>query len=380
MQVPFHRTAIGEAEVAAVADSMRSGWLTSGPNVQAFEEAFAGFVGAKFAIAVNSCTAAMHLALEAHNIGPGDCVLTTDYTFTASAEVIRYLGATPIFADIEPGSRNISLQAVAQKLAQHGNIRAILPVHIAGYPCDISALRALIGERPIALIEDAAHALPAELSGQRVGSLGDATCFSFYATKPLCTGEGGMLTTDHANIAARARTMRLHGIDADVYARRGEGGPSWFYQVVAPGFKYNMTDLAAAMGLQQLTRQVEMRQRRAEIAAAYNAAFADLAVVLPHAPPAGSHAWHLYMLQLHPSIDRDALSQTLADRGVATSVHFIPLHRHPYWRQSCALHESQFPISEETFQHTLSLPIFPDMTEPELAHVIDTVCSAVSTL
>ncbi len=263
-------------------DSIRSGWLTSGPKVRAFEQAFANYVGANFPVAVNSCAAAMHLALEAHGIGPKDAVVTSDYTFTASAEVIRYLGATPVFVDINPVMLTLSPAALARALAENPRIRAVIPVHTAGHPCDMAGLREAIAGRDVVLIEDAAHSLPSELSGQRIGAASDGCCFSFYVTKTLCTEEGSMLTTDSVEIAARARTMRLHGIDADVFAWEDSERPLRYYEVVAPDFKYNMTDLAAAIGLHQLRRQDEFCELRSRTAARYDSLLANCPVTPPH--------------------------------------------------------------------------------------------------
>ncbi len=372
--LPFALPDITEAEIEEVVDSLRSGWLTTGPKTRRFEAEFAAFLGGSVeAIAVNSATSGLHLALEACGIGPGDEVITTTYTFTATAEVIRYLGAHPVFVDIDPGTLN--MDAVAVEAAIGPRTRAIMPVHIGGLPCEMATIHAIAERHGIRVVEDAAHALPATWGGRLVGTLpSDATVFSFYATKTLATGEGGMVVTTDHNIAQRCRIMRLHGIDRDAFDRYTSQVPAWYYEVVAPGFKYNMTDVAAALGLQQLRRVRAMRERREAIARRYDVAFADLPVDLPpHAPDGELHAWHLYVLRIRPEapVDRGAFIEAMASRGIGTSVHFIPLHRQPYWRDTYGLRPEMFPKADVAFHRAVSLPIYSRMSDDDVERVVD---------
>lgn len=372
--IPFARPDIGDAEIQAVVDSLRSGWLTTGPKAKQLEDEFAGAVGARFAVAVNSGTAAMHLALEALGIEAGDEVLTTDYTFTATAEVIRYLRADPIFVDINLDTLNLNIEQVEQTLQAKPAIKAILPVHFGGRSCDMSALGALAKRFGVHLIDDAAHAFPATSGGVKIGSIADATAFSFYATKTLAVGEGGMLTTNSERIADRARIMRLHGISRDVFDRYTSRKPSWQYEVVAPGFKYNMTDVAAAIGLQQLGRTAEMHAHRRAIAQRYLEALRDLPLDLPIVQGDNDvHAWHLFVIQLRLeelSIDRNQFIQKMAEYGVGTSVHFIPLHRQPYWRDRYRLTPKQYPVAEHVFQRCVSLPLYSALSSEDVETII----------
>jgi dTDP-4-amino-4,6-dideoxygalactose transaminase len=375
--IPFAKPDIGEAEIQEVVDSLRSGWLTSGPKMRKLEAEFAERVGARHAVAVNSGTAAMHLALEAMGVAPGDRVLTTVYTFTATAEVVRYLGADPVFVDIEPDTLNMAPDQVARALDADPDIKVLLPVHFAGQACDMESLQAAARKTGARLLEDAAHAFPATSGGRLVGSIGDATAFSFYATKTLAVGEGGMLTTDDERLAERARVMRLHGISRDVFDRYRGSKPSWEYEVIAPGFKYNLTDVAAAIGLHQLRRADEMCARRERIARRYLDAFASLPLQLPAIRQAADrHAWHLFVVQLDTArlaIDRDAFIRQLSERGVGTSVHFIPLHRQPYWRDTYGLRAEQFPRAEAAFHRVVSLPLYSAMSDDEVEYVVDAV-------
>lgn len=375
--LPFALPLIEEDEIAEVVACLRSGWLTTGPRVREFEKAFGEAVGAQFALAVNSATAGLHLCVEAIGVGPGDRVITTPYTFTASAEVIRYLGADPVFVDIEPTTLNISPRAIERALQQSRDIRAILPVHFAGQAVDADSIRKLAAAYNCVVIDDAAHAFPATYKERMVGSLTDATVFSFYVTKTLVTGEGGMVTTDDPNLASRIRTMRLHGINRDVFDRYTSRKPSWYYEVVAPGYKYNMTDIAAAMGVHQLRKAYRFQETRERIARQYNEAFADLPVELPTVQrPEDMHAWHLYVLRLvldRLKITRDQFIELMAAQGVGTSVHFIPLHRQPYWRDRYRLKDSDFPVATNEYERAVSLPIYPAMGDGQVARVIAAV-------
>jgi len=378
--LPFALPDTDEAEVAEVAEVIRSGWLTTGAKTRAFEAAFARLVGAKHAIAVNSCTAAMHLALDAIGVKPGDHVLTTPYTFAATAEVIRYMGAHPVFADVDERSLNLDVGQVRAVLARQ-RVAAIMPVHIAGAPCDLDRLREVAGDIPI--VEDAAHALPTRLREKMIGSQSLFTCFSFYATKTLSTGEGGMITTDDDAAADRCRLMSLHGISRDAWKRYTAEG-SWFYEIVAPGFKYNMTDVAAALGLVQLSKLETMWRRRVEIAAKFDAAFASQPELqLPHRDDADQHAWHLYMLRVDNARlrgGRDAFVNELRKRNIGASVHFIPLHLHPYYRETYGYTPDAFPVATREYMREISLPIYSRMSDRDVGDVIDAVLDVTATL
>lgn len=374
--VPFALPDITQAEIEAVTEALRSGWVTSGPQMAAFEHQFAEHVGGGVdAVAVNSATAGLHLALEACAIGPGDEVIVPTWTFTATAEVVRYVGATPVLVDVNPSTLNVDLERVEAALSPA--TRAIIPVHFAGLGADLKALRAIVGPG-VRIIEDAAHALPTVTGGAMVGgcAYSDVAVFSFYATKTVTTGDGGMVTTHDPGIASRARVMRLHGIDRDAFDRYRSDKPAWFYDVVAAGFKYNLTDPAAAMGRIQLARSPEMHQRRQAIAQRYGGAFSDLPVTLPALAPGGdTHAWHLFVLRIDPAarVDRDDFISALAERGIGTSVHFIPLHRHSIWRTTLDLDDRRFPNATEQFDRVVSLPIFSSMSDAQVERVVDAV-------
>ncbi|GAD24351.1 DegT/DnrJ/EryC1/StrS aminotransferase family protein [Acidovorax sp. MR-S7] len=368
--LPFALPDIGPEEEAEVLDTLRSGWLTTGPKARRFEAAFAEFLGdaALEAIAVNSATAGLHLALEALGIGPGDEVITTTHTFTATAEVIRYLGAQPVLVDVERSTLCIDPAQVAQRITPR--TRAIIAVHFGGRSADMAALLALARPHGIHVVEDAAHALPATHGGQLVGTLGSsATVFSFYANKTMTTGEGGMLVTRDAQLARRARVMRLHGIDRDAFARFNTPVPAWCYDVVAPGFKYNLTDIAAAIGLAQLPKVHRFQQRRAAIARHYGEALAGLPLTLPPGPAPGDvHAWHLFPIEVH-GMPRDAFVQAMFDQGIGMSVHYIPLHQQTYWRDFCGLRPEDFPVSQSIYERTASLPIYSRMDDAAVQRV-----------
>jgi dTDP-4-amino-4,6-dideoxygalactose transaminase len=377
--LPFATPDLGEAEIAEVVDSLRSGWITTGPKARRFEHAFGDFLGGDVeVIAVSSATAGLHLALEGLGIGPGDEVIVPVHTFTATAAAVVYQRARPVFVDVDPDTLNIDAAAVAAAVTPRTG--AIIPVHFAGLACDMAPLMDLAEQYALEIVEDAAHAVPTTYGGQTVGSLNTAACvFSFYATKPVATGEGGMLVTRSAELARRVQTMRLHGISRDVFDRHHGG--AWYYEVTAPGFKYNFTDIAAAIGLHQLRRAYAMRARRADIARAYGASFADLPILLPaEAPPGDLHAWHLYVIRLldDAPIQRDAFIEALRARGIGTSVHYVPLHLHPYWRDTYRLRRQQFPVSAEAYRRMVSLPIYSRMTDADVSRVIEAVHEALT--
>src|SRR5574343_909095 len=371
--LPFALPEIGEEEIAEVVDSLRSGWVTTGPKARRFEQAFGEFLGdsSLHCIAVNSATAGLHLALEALGIGPGDEVITTTHSFTATAEVVRYLGADVKLVDIDPATLNIDPAAIEAAITPR--TKALMPVHYAGLSVDMGAIHAIAQKHGLKVVEDAAHALPTTWKGQRIGTLqSDAVVFSFYANKTMTTGEGGMLVTRDAALAARAKVMRLHGINRDAFDRFTAKVPSWYYEIVAPGFKYNLTDIAAALGLHQLGRARGFQQRRAELDARYALALQGLPLVLPPEGLAGdTHAWHLYVLRLADAapIGRDALIEALFADGIGCSVHYIPLHQHPYWRERYGLRAEDFPASQHAYERMLSLPLYTRMTEADVDRV-----------
>ena len=379
IKVPFHRASLGEEEIHTVSEVLRSGWLTMGAKTFEFERQFAEYVGAKYAIAVSSCTAALHLSLEAIGLLAGDEVLLPTTTFTATAEVVTYLGARPVFVDIDPHTMNMNPADVEQRITPR--TRAIIPVHFAGQPCDMSALKKLADDHKLHIVEDAAHALPSVYQDQYVGTLSELTAFSFYATKTLTTGEGGMITTDDDAYAQRIQMMRLHGISRDAWNRYGSGG-SWYYEVHEAGYKYNLTDLQSAIGTVQLAKCSEMNHARRRIAERYSNAFATLnALQVPEVLPDRQSSWHLYVLRLHLEnlrIDRNQFINELEQRGVTTSVHFIPLHLQPYYQKQFGYKAGDFHQAEHEYARCLSLPIYPSMSDEEIAYVIHAVSDVVS--
>ncbi|MEX8501852.1 MAG: DegT/DnrJ/EryC1/StrS family aminotransferase [Leptothrix ochracea] len=379
--MPFALPELGEEEIAEVVDTLRSGWVTTGPKARRFEQDFAAFLGDEslHCIAVNSATAGLHLALEALGIGPGDEVITTTHTFTATAEVVRYLGADVKLVDIDPATLNIDPAAIEAAITPR--TKALMPVHYAGLAADMPAIRAIARKHGLKIVEDAAHALPTTSGGQLIGTLdSDATVFSFYANKTITTGEGGMLVTRDAALAARAKVMRLHGINRDAFDRFTAKVPSWYYEIVAPGFKYNLTDIAAALGLHQLKRAHAFQQKRAQLAQIYHQALQDLPLILPPQPAPGElHAWHLYVVRVRPDapIGRDRLIEALFNAGIGCSVHYMPLHLHPYWRERYDLQASDFPHSQQAYEQMLSLPLYTRMTEADAQRVVDAVRAAL---
>jgi len=373
-RVPFHRPSIDEADIAAVVDTLRSGWLTTGPKVAQFQQAFAEAVGARHAIALNSATAALHLALEAAGVGAGDEVVIPTYTFTATGEVVTYLGARPVLADCRPDTLNVDAATIEPHLT--ARTKAIVPVHIAGQVCDMEPILELGRRHGLAVIEDAAHALPATYKGRSVGAIGDITAFSFYATKTITTGEGGMVTTERDDYAARMKLMSLHGLSGDAWNRYSARG-HWYYEVTDFGFKYNLTDIAASLGLSQLRRMSAFQRRREAIARRYSDALVSLdTCFVPRDAGLGLHAWHLYILELNGAalaVDRDEIVARLRRRGVGTSVHFIPLHLHPAYQRAYGYRAGQFPVAEAAFASACSLPIYPAMTDADVEYVITTV-------
>lgn len=374
--LPFALPDIGEEEISEVVDSLRSGWLTTGPKTQRFEREFADFIGSDVqALAVNSATAGLHLVLEAFGIGPGDEVITTPYTFTATAGVVRHLGADPVFVDIDPKTFNLDPAKIERAITER--TKAIIPVHFAGLACDMQPIIEIARRHGLKILEDAAHALPSTHHNHLIGTLDtDATVFSFYATKTITTGEGGMIVTRDEAIADRCRAMRLHGISRDAFDRYTSAKPAWHYEVIAPGFKYNLTDIASSIGLQQLKKAWAFQERRQEMAERYDAELAGLPITLPPQPEDGDlHSWHLYAIRLNDAagISRDEFIQQMSARGIGCSVHFIPLHLHPYWQKAYDLQPHDFPAAWRAYERAVSLPLYTKMTDDDQTRVIEAV-------
>lgn len=375
MKIPFHRTYMDDAEISAVTSVMKSGWITMGEKTFEFERNFSSYVGVSDSVAVNSCTAALHLALKAAGIKPGDEVIIPAMTFIATWEVITYLGATPVLADVDRDSFLIDPASVERKISSE--TKAIIPVHYGGEPCDMDDIASLVSGTNIKIIEDAAHALPSKYKGRMIGTIGDATCFSFYATKTITTGEGGMITTSHDEWSDRIRRLRLHGITKDAWNRYSENG-SWEYDVSEPGYKYNITDIAAAIGIGQLKKCDLMNGMRRDIARRYNRAFESNELIETwRVRDDDGCAWHLYPLRIRPEtlrIGRDEFIRHLNSAGVGTSVHYIPMYRFSCMK-GAGYRNDDFPGCEDIFRREVSLPVYPGMTVEETGYVIDAVTS-----
>lgn len=375
----FHIPDITEDDIQLVVETLRSGWLTTGPKTKQFEHDFADYVGARYAVAVNSCTAALHLALDAIGLQEGDEVLVPTMTFTATAEVVLYFKARPVLIDCQFDTFNINPELIERAITP--KTKAIMPVHFAGQPCEMEPILDIAKRYDLKVIEDAAHALPAADHGKRVGTIGDLTCFSFYATKTITTGEGGMITTSNREYAERVRMMSLHGISKDAWKRYTAEG-SWYYEVLSPGYKYNLTDIASALGLGQLRKCHRFWEARQQIAKWYDEAFADLPELqLPVCRPNVQHAWHLYVVQLQLDrlrINRNEFFEELKKEGIGASVHFIPLHLHPYYRHSFHYNAVDFPRATSAFERVLSLPIYPKMGPADVQKVISAVRKIVA--
>ena len=372
--LPFAPPDIGQDEIDAVAEVLRSGWLTGGPKVRAFEEAFRSLTGASHAVALSSCTAGLHLALLAAGIGPGDEVVTTPLTFAATVNVILHVGAKLVLADICEDDCNIDPADVARRITPR--TKAIIPVHYGGQPARMDELLALGREHGLRIIEDAAHAVGASYKGRPIGALSDAAVFSFYPTKNITTGQGGMLTTDDEELAERVRLLSLHGLSKNAWDRYSEQG-SWAYQVLAPGFNYVMTDIAAAIGLRQLERLEAFQARRAYLAAEYDRLLADLPeVIRPRVRDGVVHSWHLYAIRIDTErldTTRERFIEELRERGIGTSVHYIPIHFHPYFRETLGLKEGDYPVTERVFAGLVSLPLYPRMQDADVVRVSNAV-------
>ncbi|AEP92850.1 spore coat polysaccharide biosynthesis protein and putative transaminase SpsC [Bacillus subtilis subsp. subtilis str. RO-NN-1] len=373
--LPYSLPLIGKEEIQEVTETLESGWLSKGPKVQQFEKEFAAFVGAKHAVAVNSCTAALFLALKAKGIGPGDEVITSPLTFSSTANTIIHTGATPVFADIDENTLNID--PVKLEAAVTPRTKAVVPVHFGGQSCDMDAILAIAQNHGLFVLEDAAHAVYTTYKQRMIGSIGDATAFSFYATKNLATGEGGMLTTDDEELADKIRVLSLHGMSKAAWNRYSSNG-SWYYEVESPGYKMNMFDLQAALGLHQLKRLDDMQKRREEIAGRYQTAFQQIpGLITPFVHDDGRHAWHLYVLQVDEKkagVTRSEMITALKDEyNIGTSVHFIPVHIHPYYQKQFGYKEADFPNAMNYYKRTLSLPLYPSMSDDDVHDVIEAV-------
>lgn len=377
--LPFSLPDITELEIQEVVETLRSGWVTTGPKTKQFEQDFIAYLGddSLEAIAINSATSGLHLALEAVGIKAGDEVIVPTYTFTATAEVVRYLGAHPVFVDSDPITYCIDPALIETAITS--KTKAIIPVHFAGLTAEMDTILAIAKKHNLKVIEDAAHAFPTKYKGRLVGTLqSDVTVFSFYANKTMTTGEGGMLVSRNPDVIKRAKIMRLHGISRDAFDRYQSKTPAWFYEVIEPGFKYNLPDICSAIGLAQLKRINEFQQKRESLAKVYHQALKDLPIRLPHyenKETGHQHAWHLYPIQLTKAsgIGREEFILQMSKFGIGCSVHFIPLHKHPVWRDMYQLTPEQFPIAEQLYENEVSIPLFTKMTDDDQSYVIDAI-------
>ena len=372
--LPYALPLIEEDDIAGVVDSLKSGWIAKGPKTMEFEQRFAEYVGAKYAVALNSCTAALHLALVATGIGEGDEVLTTPMTFASSANVVIHTGAKPVFVDIDPITMNIDPQKIREKITSR--TKAIIPVHMAGHPCEMDEILAIAQEHNLFVLEDAAHAVYTQYKGRMIGSIANATAFSFYATKNMVTGEGGMVTTNDEALYNKIRVLSTHGMSRNAWNRYAQAG-SWYYEILSPGYKDNMSDIMAGLGLSQLAKLERMQGMRREIVDYYNAEFGKLPELeVPVELDYARHAWHLYIIKLNLdtlSIDRNKFIEELKEENIGTSVHFIPLHLHPYYRDTFGYKPGDFPLAEGVFERIISLPLYPKMSTQDANDVVEAV-------
>ena len=379
--IPFHRPCLGREEIDEVLSVMASGWLTTGPVAQRLEREFASYIGCKYALAVNSATSALQLSLDAIGLKPGEEVLLPAYTFTATAAVVTHFGAHPVLCDSLDGGFNIDPEDVRRRVT--AKTRAIMPVHIAGQACDLDSLRAIAQRHGLQIIEDAAHALPASYRGSRIGNVSALAAFSFYATKTITTAEGGMITTNNPEYFERLARMRLHGISGDAWKRYAKEG-SWYYEVLDAGYKCNLPDLLAAVGVAQLAKCDDFWQRRREIAKTYQKRLAGIdELELPPACEDGDqHSWHLFILRIRPELldlGRNGFIDELKRLGVGTSVHFIPLHLHPFYQQYYRYRAGDFPNAEDAYSRCISLPIFPGLNDSEVDRIVEAIENIVCT-
>lgn len=372
--LPYALPLIEDDDIHEVIDSLKSGWLSKGKKTIEFEKRFADYVGVKHAIAMNSCTAALHTSLLSGGIKAGDEIITTPMTFASTANTILHAGARPVFVDIDPVTGCINPDRIEEKIVK--NTKAIIPVHYGGQVCDMDRIMDIARRHNLYVSEDAAHAVYAAYKGKLIGGIGDAASFSFYATKNLVTGEGGMLTTNNDEIAEKARLLSCHGMSKNAWMRYGKGG-SWYYEILVPGYKYNMFDIQASLGLRQLDKLERMQIIREEYARIYNEAFKDIPeITTPTEIPGNRHSWHLYVIQIKDEllkINRDEFINELTMRNIGTSVHFIPIHLQPYYRETYGYKKGDFPVAERMFERIISLPLYPRMKKQDVEDVIDAV-------
>lgn len=377
--LPYAIPLIDEKDINEVIDTLKSGWVAKGPRTMEFEKRFAEYVGAKHAIAMNSATAALHIALIAAGVKPGDEVITTSMTFAATVNTIVHVGATPVFVDVDEETGCIDADKIEEKITE--KTKAIVPVHYTGHSCDMDKIRAIAEKYNLFVSEDAAHAIETYYKGDLIGKKGDCASFSFYATKNICTGEGGMLTTNRDDIAAKARTISLHGMSKGAWNRYGKGG-AWRYDIEYPGFKYNMFDIQAALAKTQLDKLDLMQQRRKEIVKAYNEAFGCVkGVKIPVVREYTTHSWHLYVLRLdieYLTIDRDKFIELMGEANIGTSVHFIPVHLMSYYKDNYGFKAGDLPATEKYFESVVSLPLYPKMTDGDVQDVIEAVTAIIN--
>jgi dTDP-4-amino-4,6-dideoxygalactose transaminase len=377
--LPFARPSIEEGDIESVVQTLRSGWLTVGPRTREFERMVAEYVGVPSAAAVHSCTAGLHLAMIAMGVGDGDEVIMPALNFAAAPNTVIHLGAVPVLVDVDPVSLNVTAETI--EAAVTDRTKLVIPVHFGGRPCDMDGIMSLAARRGFRVLGDAAHAIGADIGGRSIGSMADATAFSFYVTKGITTGEGGAVTSRDQELVARIGILSLHGMSSDAWKRYSERGP-WYYEILEPGYKYNMSDLQASLGVCQMERVDEFRESRAHIASIYRSGFENLeALEIPSDFDGGHHAWHLYPIQVDPgatTIGRDAFIRALLDEGIGVSVHFIPIHYHPFYREHLGLQPGTFPATERYFERAISLPIYPGMTDEDAGDVVAAVTKLVS--
>jgi perosamine synthetase len=372
--IPFHKPYIDNSEAQEVFKALKSGWITMGPRVKDFENQFASYLGVKHAIALSSCTAGLHLGLVVAGVKAGDEVLTTPYTFTATAEAIIYQGARPVFVDISKKTLNLEPSLIAARISK--KTKAIIPVHLAGVPCDMIPIMKSAKRHGFKVIEDAAHALPSKYNGRNIGTFGDITCFSFHATKNLTTGEGGMVTTNSDEYDQRIRLLRLHGLSKTAMERKADKR-FWQYEVMDSGFKYNMSDIQAALGIAQLSKLDAMQKLREKVAKAYLEGLADaVQIKLPYVDGSIKPSWHLFIIQLeleHLKTSRDEFMLLLKEEGIETNLHYKPLHMHKFYCEKYGFKPEDFPNAKYVYERAVSLPIYPGLTKGQVGRIIHSI-------